>query len=80
MLKTALLRESQIVRQAPERHNRFSSQDGCNRKNDCLVGLGGQIETVVKGVPGAVDVSMEQQADISFLTVELKRRAIARAD
>jgi CzcA family heavy metal efflux pump len=40
--------------------------------------LGGQIERVAKAVPGAVDVAMEQQADIPFLTVKLKRRAIAR--
>ena len=40
--------------------------------------LAGRIESVVKTVPGAVDVAAEQQADIPFLTVELKRAAIAR--
>jgi CzcA family heavy metal efflux pump len=40
--------------------------------------LGQQIKVIAEGVPGAVDVAMEQQADIPFLTVRLKRLAIAR--
>jgi CzcA family heavy metal efflux pump len=40
--------------------------------------LAGQIEALVQAVPGAVDVAAEQQADIPFLTVDLKRAAIAR--
>ncbi len=40
--------------------------------------IAGQIETLVRTVPGAVDVAVEQQADIPFLTVELERAAIAR--
>ncbi len=40
--------------------------------------LGQQIKAIAEGVPGAVDVAMEQQADIPFLTVRLKRLAIAR--
>ncbi|MDO8605080.1 MAG: efflux RND transporter permease subunit [Phaeospirillum sp.] len=37
-----------------------------------------QIKTVAEKVPGAVDVSAEQQADIPFLTVKFNREAIAR--
>jgi CzcA family heavy metal efflux pump len=40
--------------------------------------IAARIETLVKTIPGAVDVAAEQQADIPFLTVELKRSAIAR--
>jgi CzcA family heavy metal efflux pump len=40
--------------------------------------LAGRVETLVKTIPGAVDVAAEQQADIPFLTVELKRAVIAR--
>ncbi len=40
--------------------------------------IAARIETLVKTIPGAVDVAAEQQADIPFLTVELKRAAIAR--
>jgi len=40
--------------------------------------LAGQIEALVQTLPGAVDVAAEQQADIPFLTVDLKRAAIAR--
>ena len=40
--------------------------------------LGERVKTVAEGVPGAVDVALEQQADIPFLTVKLKRHAIAR--
>ena len=40
--------------------------------------LGERVKGVAERVPGAVDVALEQQADIPFLTVELKRRAIAR--
>jgi Cu/Ag efflux pump CusA len=40
--------------------------------------LAEQIEALVQGIPGAVDVAAEQQADIPFLTVDLKRAAIAR--
>ncbi len=40
--------------------------------------LGKAIEKIASNVSGAVDVAMEQQTDIPFLTVELKRRAIAR--
>ena len=37
-----------------------------------------QIESEVKNVPGTVDVSVEQQADIPFLRVHFDRAAIAR--
>ena len=40
--------------------------------------LGEQVKAIAEKVPGAVDVALEQQADIPFLTVKLKRRAIAR--
>jgi CzcA family heavy metal efflux pump len=40
--------------------------------------LGEQVKAVAEAVPGAVDVALEQQADIPFLTIELKRHAIAR--
>jgi len=36
------------------------------------------IKTEVENVPGAVDVSVEQQADIPFLRVQFNRAAIAR--
>jgi len=36
------------------------------------------IKTLVKTVPGAVDVSDEQQSDIPFLTMRFKRDALAR--
>ncbi|MEN7973380.1 MAG: efflux RND transporter permease subunit [Verrucomicrobiota bacterium] len=37
-----------------------------------------RMEALVKEIPGAVDVAMEQQADIPFLTVEIKRAIVAR--
>ncbi len=37
-----------------------------------------QIATVVRRVPGAVDVAVEQQADIPFLKIRFNKRAIAR--
>lgn len=40
--------------------------------------IAGQIEAEVKQVPGAVDISVEQQADIPFLRVHFDRAAIAR--
>jgi len=40
--------------------------------------IAARIETLVKTIPGAVDVAAEQQADIPFLTVELERATIAR--
>ena len=40
--------------------------------------LGTQVTSIAQEVPGAVDVALEQQADIPFLTVKLKRSAIAR--
>lgn len=39
--------------------------------------LGQQIETVVTAVPGAVDVAMEQQSEIPFVTVIFNRPALA---
>ena len=35
-------------------------------------------EAVMKGIPGVVDLSVEQQAEVPFVTVRLKRAAIAR--
>lgn len=40
--------------------------------------LAQQIKGEVEGVPGAVDVSVEQQADIPFLKIHFNRPAIAR--
>jgi Cu/Ag efflux pump CusA len=40
--------------------------------------LAQQVLAVAEDVPGAVDVAMEQQADIPFLIVQLDRLAIAR--
>jgi len=40
--------------------------------------LTSEIKTLVKNVPGAVDVSDEQQSDIPFLTLRFKRDALAR--
>jgi CzcA family heavy metal efflux pump len=40
--------------------------------------IGQQVKTIAEGTPGAVDVALEQQADIPFLTVKLKRQTIAR--
>ncbi|MEW8115694.1 MAG: efflux RND transporter permease subunit, partial [Candidatus Thiodiazotropha sp.] len=37
-----------------------------------------QVKEIAEGVPGAVDVAAEQQADIPFLTVKFKRDMIAR--
>lgn len=45
---------------------------------DELRRLGQQVKAIAEGVRGAVDVALEQQADIPFLTVKLKRLAIAR--
>jgi CzcA family heavy metal efflux pump len=40
--------------------------------------LGEQVRQVMSGVPGVVDLSLEQQPDIPFLTVRFDRAAIAR--
>lgn len=39
--------------------------------------LGKQIESLVGGVPGAVDVAMEQQSEIPFVSVKFNRPALA---
>ncbi|MDX1693809.1 MAG: efflux RND transporter permease subunit [Ketobacteraceae bacterium] len=39
--------------------------------------LGQQIESLVQGVPGAVDVAMEQQSEIPFVQVRFDRAALA---
>jgi CzcA family heavy metal efflux pump len=39
--------------------------------------LGQQIEAVVREVPGAVDVAMEQQAEIPFISIDFDREALA---
>ncbi|WP_290891154.1 efflux RND transporter permease subunit [Arenimonas sp.] len=40
--------------------------------------LGQQIEDQVKAVPGAVDVNLEQQAELPFVTIDFDREALAR--
>ncbi|AXA85263.1 CusA/CzcA family heavy metal efflux RND transporter [Lysobacter oculi] len=40
--------------------------------------IGKQIEDQVKAVPGAVDVNLEQQSELPFVTVDFDRQAIAR--
>lgn len=40
--------------------------------------LGSAVETQIKGVPGAVDVSLEQQTEVPFVTIDYDRAAIAR--
>lgn len=40
--------------------------------------LGSAVETQLKGVPGAVDVSLEQQTEVPFITIDYDRAAIAR--
>ena len=40
--------------------------------------LGAQIESLVKEVPGAVDVAMDQQAEIPFITFDFKRAQLAQ--
>lgn len=40
--------------------------------------LGQQIEDQVKAVPGAVDVNLEQQSELPFVTVDFDRQALAR--
>jgi CzcA family heavy metal efflux pump len=40
--------------------------------------LGEEVRQVMSGVPGVVDLSLEQQPDIPFLTVRFDRAAIAR--
>lgn len=40
--------------------------------------LSAEVENVMKSVPGAVDVSREQQSDIPFIRVKFDRAAIAR--
>lgn len=40
--------------------------------------LGRQIEEQVKTVPGAVDVNLEQQAELPFVTIDFDRPALAR--
>ncbi|WP_024462529.1 efflux RND transporter permease subunit [Marinimicrobium sp. LS-A18] len=39
--------------------------------------LGGQIESIVGGIPGAVDVAMDEQSQIPFVTVRFDRAALA---
>ncbi len=43
-----------------------------------LASVGEQIEAVLKGVPGAADVKLEQTEGLPLLTVHLDREAIAR--
>lgn len=43
-----------------------------------LRGLTAQVKSVVQEVPGAVDVTDEQQSDIPFLSVRFRREALAR--
>ena len=38
----------------------------------------GQIEKLLKGVPGAVDVKLEQTTGLPLLTIEINRQALAR--
>ncbi len=45
---------------------------------DELRRLTAQVKSVVQEVPGAVDVTDEQQSDIPFLTVRFRREALAR--
>ena len=40
--------------------------------------IGQEVQAIAESTPGAVDVALEQQADIPFLTVKLKRQTIAR--
>ena len=40
--------------------------------------LAREVETAMAGVPGVVDLMVEQQADIPFVTVALRRDALAR--
>lgn len=40
--------------------------------------LGAEVEAVMRGVPGVVDLSREQQSDIPFVRVKFDRVAIAR--
>lgn len=40
--------------------------------------LGAEIESLVKEVPGAVDVAMDQQAEIPFITFDFKRDQLAQ--
>jgi len=40
--------------------------------------LGERIKTIAAGVPGAVDVALETQADIPFVMIRFRREAIAR--
>ncbi|WP_341938952.1 efflux RND transporter permease subunit [Marinimicrobium sp. C2-29] len=42
-----------------------------------LRSLGGQIESLVSEVPGAVDVAMDEQSQIPFVTVRFDRSALA---
>ncbi|WP_347331137.1 efflux RND transporter permease subunit [Marinimicrobium locisalis] len=42
-----------------------------------LRGLGRQIEALVRDIPGAVDVAMDQQSQIPFVTVRFDRPALA---
>ncbi|MDX1394507.1 MAG: efflux RND transporter permease subunit [Gemmatimonadota bacterium] len=43
-----------------------------------LRSLASEIETVAQGVPGLVDIAVEQQADVPQLQVQADRRAMAR--
>ncbi|MEX2500344.1 MAG: efflux RND transporter permease subunit [Wenzhouxiangellaceae bacterium] len=40
--------------------------------------LGNRIEQIMAGIPGAVDVAVEQQSEIPFVTVRFDRPALAR--
>lgn len=40
--------------------------------------LGGQVESLVQEVPGAVDVAMDQQAEIPFITFRFQREKLAQ--
>lgn len=40
--------------------------------------IGAQVEALVEDVPGAVDVALEQQAEIPFVTIDFDRTALAR--
>jgi cobalt-zinc-cadmium resistance protein CzcA len=45
---------------------------------DTLLALGEQIERVLSGVPGGADVALEQMTGLPMLTVEPRRRMLAR--
>jgi len=45
---------------------------------DQLIALGGQIEEVVNGIPGAADVAVEQATGLPVLTMEPRREVLSR--